>query len=329
MTTLLVVAAGESGPGSRETLEALGAARRVADEAGGRVVGAALGPPRGDVADDLARHGADEVWLVEDARVAQVDAGTLLATLLAVCTEVRPDAILLPAGPVGRDLAGRLAARLSAAAATGCVGLAWRDGALVLHRPVYGGRAVARLVPRATPVVVTLKPRAFDPAPAVAGRRPTVRRLVPDLAGARAETRPLERRAEAALGAALETARVVVSGGRGLGGPAPFALLEELAALLGGAVGASRVATDAGWAAPSRQVGQTGRTVSPDLYIAVGISGATQHLAGMSRSKVVVAVNTDPEAPIFSVAHLGVVGDYAAVLPALLDRLRELGAGPR
>jgi len=173
-------------------------------------------------------------------------------------------------------------------------------------------------------VVATLKPRAFEPAADGPEAPCELVRVEPEEDRAPARTAVLEKVAEEVRGVRLENARAVVSGGRGLKGPEPFVALQELASLLKGAVGATRAATDAGWTPVGWQVGQTGKTVSPELYIAVGISGAIQHLAGMSASKTIVAINSDPDAPIFKIAHLGVVGDFTTVLPPFITRCREL-----
>jgi electron transfer flavoprotein alpha subunit len=192
---------------------------------------------------------------------------------------------------------------------------------------MYGGRTVATFAPQRFPVVATVKPRSMEPAVEQAGRAGEEVLLTVTLDASLLRTRVVQRVTEEVRGVRLENAKVVVSGGRGLKGAEPFKQLEELAQLLKGAVGASRAATDAGWIPASWQVGQTGKTVNPDLYIAVGISGATQHLAGMTGSKTIVAINTDPDAPIFKVAHLGIVGDFKAVLPRFIEKCRELTQG--
>jgi electron transfer flavoprotein alpha subunit len=202
------------------------------------------------------------------------------------------------------------------------------DGdAILFRRQMYGGRTIATMTARRFPVVATVKPRTMTPAVGQAGLTGEEISVAISLDASLVRTRVVERVAEEVRGVKLENARVVVSGGRGLKGPEPFKQLQELAQVLKGAVGASRAATDAGWVPASWQVGQTGKTVSPDLYVAVGISGATQHLAGMTGSKTIVAINTDPDAPIFKVAHLGIVGDFKAILPKFAEKCKELIQG--
>ncbi|MEE8242936.1 MAG: electron transfer flavoprotein subunit alpha/FixB family protein, partial [candidate division NC10 bacterium] len=237
--------------------------------------------------------------------------------------------ILLPGDSLGRDLAGRLAFRLQTGIVTEVIDIDVHasEKSLRFSRQTYGGKAIAAIVPKAFPVVATLKPRTFDPAARAGDRTGTEIPVEGPLDAAQPRTRLVERIQEETTGVKLEDAQVVISGGRGLGGPEGFELLVELARVLKGAVGSSRAATDAGWVPSSMQVGQTGKTVSPDLYIAVGISGATQHVAGISGAKTIVAINTDPEASIFKVAHLGIVGDYKAILPPLIAKCRELVGG--
>ena len=192
-------------------------------------------------------------------------------------------------------------------------------------RPVYGGNAVARIgFGPGDPQVVTLRPGAIEPAEPDPSRSGEVENFSPCLDESVIQVRTIETVQEASDGVRLQDASVVVSGGRGLGGPEPFKHLEELARLLGGAVGASRAACDAGWLEYSHQVGLTGKSIAPDLYIAVGISGASQHMTGCSRAKTLVAINTDEEANVFKEATLGVVGDWSKVLPALVDEVKKL-----
>jgi electron transfer flavoprotein alpha subunit len=225
----------------------------------------------------------------------------------------------------GANVGARLGARLGAPVAQDCSVVVLAGDALRITRPVYGGSAVAEFdVPPAKPAIVIVRPGAYEAVP-VAGGSPEVVRF--DLRGVVREQRVklVETAAEARTGVRLEDAQAVVSGGRGLGGPAPFRQLSELAGLLGGAVGASRAACDAGWIDHSHQVGLTGKTVTPKLYLAVAISGASQHMAGCSGAGTIVAINKDREANIFKEARFGVAGDWQKVLPAFIATVRDLG----
>jgi electron transfer flavoprotein alpha subunit len=327
VTDVLILASGEGETPSPTTLELVGAARRLADAHHGRVQAALLGAARGSLGRALRAGGVDQLFLAEDPLLESYQAEVHLAALTQIVSQVRPQVILFPDDACGRELAPRLAFRLGAGIVTEVVAIESEGESVCFQRPMYGGRALARLVARHLPVVATVKPRAMAPAEERPGR-PGETVLVPlTLEESLRRTRIREHISEEVRGVKLETAKVVVSGGRGLKGADAFAALEELARLLKGAVGASRAAIDAGWAPPSRQVGQTGKTVRPDLYIAVGISGAIQHLAGMTNAKTIVAINTDPDAPIFKVAHLGIVGDFKAVLPRLIEKCRELIQG--
>ena len=318
MSTLVVVEArGEALP--PQALELVGAAQSLGEPTDALLVGSgvrALAPRlpvrRVLVADDQSlRPYLAEVWtpLVADA-VEQSQA----------------DVVLFPHTLLSRELAPRVAFRLGTAAVTDCTALGRADGQLVLTKPIYGGNALADYAVESRPVVATLRPRAF-PAAEPGGATPEVIDVAVPAASPRAVVVDTVQAAPSA-GPTLKDARVVVSGGRGLGGPENWNYVEELAAALGAAVGASRAVTDAGWVPPSLQVGLTGTTVSPDLYVAVGISGAVQHMAGCGGSRNLVAINRDPDANIFRHARWGIVGDYKEVLPALTARIKELkGSG--
>jgi electron transfer flavoprotein alpha subunit len=247
-----------------------------------------------------------------------------VSVLVQVAGQAKAQLVLLADDSLGKELAPRLAHRLGGGVVTEVIALEGEGSGVVFRRQMYGGRAIAAISARRFPVVATVKPRMLVPALEQAGRTGEEIPVPVSLETSMVRIKVLERVAEEVRGVKLENARVVVSGGRGLKGAEPFKQLEELAQVLKGAVGASRAATDAGWVPASWQVGQTGKTVSPDLYIAVGISGATQHLAGITGAKTIVAINSDPDAPIFKVAHLGVVGDFKAVLPKFIAKCREL-----
>jgi electron transfer flavoprotein alpha subunit len=246
-----------------------------------------------------------------------------LAALTPVLRDVRPSVVLLAHDFTGRDLAAPLAWALGASAITDVTALAPDGEAPRFVRPVLGGIARATLAPRTWPVVVTVRPKSQPPASATAGRSAPAEVVEPPLDGVTPRTRVVDTRREQTT-KRLEDADVVVAGGRGLGGPESFRLLDEAAAALDGVVGASRVAVDSGWVPTSYQVGLTGKIISPKLYVAVGISGAMQHMAGCSSAKTLVAVNRDPEAPILQHAHYAAIGDFKRIIPAFTERAREL-----
>ncbi|RPI40951.1 MAG: electron transfer flavoprotein subunit alpha/FixB family protein, partial [Betaproteobacteria bacterium] len=256
----------------------------------------------------------DATELVPEAR---------LPSIAAACGLIRPAVVLIAHGVMGAELGPRLAFRLDGAAATGCVDVTVEAGAVRCTRPCYGGLAREVNDYAQGPVVATIRSGVFEPASAIDGRKARIEELGAVDAAA-SSVRLLERISEPAEGVRLEDARIVVAGGRGLEGPEGFAVLQELAAELGAAVGSSRVPCDLGWCPHSWQIGLTGKTVTPELYIAVGISGAGHHMAGCGNAKTIVAINSDPEAAIFQDARFGVVGDYREVVPALTAQVRKL-----
>ncbi len=304
--------------------EALGEATRLAASLGGPVVGVCAAASDPGLA-ALGEAGAERVLLATHERFGYYDASGYAAAVVAAVQAVQPGAVLFAASAMGKDLAPRVAARIGAGLATDCTALRVEGGRLVATRPVYAGKAIQTVSFPRTPALVSLRPKVFA-AVSTAGRAAAVEPLALSLDASRPRARVT--RMAAAPGGKLDLteAEIIVSGGRGLKGPENFRVIEELAQALGATVGASRAVVDAGWRPHADQVGQTGKTVSPKLYVAVGISGAIQHLAGMSSSRCIVAINKDAEAPIFKVADYGVVGDLFEVVPALTEAVRKLYA---
>lgn len=320
-TCALVIVEHENGAATSLTLELLGLARRLVAD-GVRVVAACLGAGIADgVAKRLIANGADDVVVVDDPLLEPYQADAWLPDAVAIARHRAPTAILLPHTPMGADLAPRLAIRLDTTVATGCVDARSVDGVLRFTRPCYGGNATEIVSFRSAPAVATIKAKSQDALPGDDRRHGKVERWPATVTGDGVRTRITARTRADGTAGRLENAKVVVSGGRGIGGPEGFGNARILAELLGGAVGASRVACDLGWCPPSWQVGLSGKTVAPDLYIALGISGAGQHMAGCGNARTIVAVNTDSNADIFKSAHFGIVGDCREILPALIAEI--------
>ena len=308
------------------TSELLAAARSIADAAGEQVGVALL---NGDDAAGQAAiaQGADTAYLVQDDVLADMQLDAQVAALEKVCVDVQPSVVLIGRTLAGRDVGPRLAFRLGVGLAQDCLQVSadGDSGRVVAVRPVYGGNALAKVTfPDANPQMVVLRAKAYEPLEADDSRSGEVVVVNPGLDASIVKARLVETVTQEAEGVRLEDANIVIGGGRGLGGPEPFDQLEDLAGLLGGAVGASRAVCDAGWLDHSYQVGLTGKTITPDLYITVGISGASQHMAGCSASKHIVAINRDEDANIFKTASFGVVGDWKNVLPSFIETVREL-----
>jgi electron transfer flavoprotein alpha subunit len=317
---VLTFAESREGALRRSALEAVSEAKRLAEALSGAVESVLIGPGTRGLADELGAHGAARVHVFEQPELAAYATEPYARALAQVIGAVKPWAVLVPFTAMGRDLAPRVAAKVGAGLVSDCVALAVKDGRLEARRPMYAGKAYATVRWEGEPQVASLRPNVFALGARAAEAQTEVVGATVDGA---ARARVKEVHATAAGKVELTEAQIIVSGGRGLKGPENFHLVESLAGALGAAVGASRAVVDAGWVDHQYQVGQTGKTVSPTLYVAAGISGAIQHLAGMSSSKVIVAINKDPDAPIFKVANYGVVGDVFEILPKLTAAARE------
>jgi electron transfer flavoprotein alpha subunit len=325
MPTILTFAEVRDGKLRRPSLEAVSEARRLAKGLGATVQSVLIGSGVAAFAAELASYGADRVHVFDDAELASYATESFARALAQVIVQEKPAAVLVPFTAMGKDLAPRAAARVGAGLVSDCTKLDVKDGRLVARRPMYAGKAYATVAWEGEPQMATLRPNVFALGTPEPGRKFETVTGTADVTTRRA--RVVSMQASSGGKRELTEAQIIVSGGRGLKGPENFHLVEELAEALGAAVGASRAIVDAGWVDHQLQVGQTGKTVSPTLYVAAGISGAIQHLAGMSSSKVIVAINKDAEAPIFKVADYGVVADVLELLPKLTAAAREARSG--
>src|SRR6202162_3815413 len=291
-------------------LELLAKARELGD-----VEAIALGTGAKAAAATLGKHGAKVVHVNEDAAFEDYLAEPATDALAALHKQGAPDLILFALTTASREVAGRFAARLGVGLTSNVADLDAKDGGFVAKVPYFGGAKLASMKANSNPAIVLIRPKSFEASES--GGTPEVKELSVQIEAGSKRSHIVERVVEASEKVKLEEAKVVIAGGRGMGGPDNFPLLEDLAGALGGAVGASRAVVDAGWVPYSMQVGQTGKSVRPGVYIAVGISGAMQHTVGMKTSKVIIAINKDPEAPIMKMADLGVVGDALKIVPAL------------
>jgi electron transfer flavoprotein alpha subunit len=309
------------------TKEIINTGRKLGDDLAQPLGVLLIGQDIHELAEEAISLGADKVYTVDGAPFAESHPERYAVIIINACQQIAPSIILLGQTDMGRDIAPRLAARLGTAVCMDCVELAIdpETKSLLQTKPVYGGNAMAVwLSADYQPQVITMRPRVVAPAEPDTSRKGKIVPLSIAFDESTIKGKLLETVKEEVKGIKFEEAKVIVAGGGGIGGSEGFQLLQELAQVLGGTIGVSRVPCDEGWIPLSLEIGQTGYVVSPNLYIAVGISGAMQHLAGCSGSKCIVAINKDPEAHIFKEADFGVVGDYREVLPPLIEACKKL-----
>ncbi len=309
------------------TKELLNLGRRLGNLLGQKVNALLIGKDIEEKANELIKLGADNVYIVNGTQFTNPSPDLYLAIITEVCKELESRIILLSNTDMGRDVAPRLSVRLNGVVTLDCTDLYIHEETkrLVQVKPVYGGNAIAHWVSElGVPQIITIRPRSVMPSTPDQSRKGDIIKLNISIGQSMIKAKLIETVKEDIRGVKLEDAKVIVGGGGGIGGVEGFKLLEELAKVLRGAVGVSRVPCDEGWMPLSLEIGQTGHIVTPNLYIAIGISGAPQHMVGCAGSKYIVAINRDPEAQIFKEVNYGLVGDYREILPAFIEKCREL-----
>ncbi len=319
---ILVFAEQRDGKLKKTAFETVSIGRSLADETDGNLTAVVVGSGIKNIAKELGKFGASNILVADDERLDKFVPSAYSRVIFSIIKSKNPDVVLFPFSSMGKELVPSVAARLGVSAASDCTKVEISNGEIICHRPVFSGKAVAKVNFSNKPAVISLRPNTFSITEKPVS--PNITDIKPDLAPDDFLTIIKEIVSAESKRPELTEADIIVSGGRGMGGADKFSILEELADLLGAAVGASRSAVDAGWRPQKDQVGQTGKTVSPDLYIACGISGAIQHIAGISSAKYIVAINNDIEAPIFKVANYGIIGDLFEVVPAMIDELKNV-----
>jgi len=309
--------------------ELLGCGRKLADDLGQELSAVLVGSGVSELAKEAIAYGADKVYVVDDPQLKDYQTDSYVSVMGKVVGQAAPRILLMGQTSLGRDLAPRLAFRFKTAASLGCLELAIdpQSKLLLQTKPVYGGNAQAVFVCESLPQIATVRAKTMTPLEPDPSRKGEVAKIDAALDPSAIRTKVLEKVAEKITGIKLEDAEVIVCGGRGIGGAEGFTQLEELAKLLKGAVGATRPPCDNEWVPAGAQIGLTGKIVAPELYIAIALSGSSQHMSGCSGSKTIVAINKDPEANIFREARFGLVGDWKKALPAFTEKLKELLAG--
>jgi len=307
------------------TAEMLGAGKKLATKLGEPLCAALLGSGIKGLAAEAVAFGADKVFVVDDANLKDYQSDAYVTAAESVIKQANPRIVLLGQSTVGRDLAPRLAFRFNTSISMDCVDLDIDANKLLVQtKPVYGGNARAIFTTEALPQMATVRPKAMTALPRDAAKTGEVVDVASGIDPAKIKTKFVKKIKEEVAGVKLEDAPAVIAGGRGIGGPEGFKQLEELARLFKGAVGATRPAVDNNWVPATIQVGLTGKIVAPELYIAIALSGSSQHMAGCSGSKTIVAINKDPESNIFREARFGIVGDWKQALPAFTAKVKEL-----
>ncbi|MDP8012187.1 MAG: electron transfer flavoprotein subunit alpha/FixB family protein [Thermoplasmata archaeon] len=308
------------------TFQLITKARELADTLNTSLSTVLIGYNINDMAKEPIYYGADKVYVLDNKMFDPYIAEVYSAVLAKFIDQLKPEIVLIPATHTGREYGPRIAAALQTGMTADCTDLAIKNGRFIQIRPAYGGNIMGEIfTPNHRPQIATVRPNVFKARDPDTSRKGEIINSAPDLSGINIRTYIKDVVKTTVAGAKkIDEAKVIVSGGRGVGSKEGFELLKQLADLLGGAVGASRVAVDLGWMPKSAQVGQSGITVAPDLYIACGISGTIQHIVGMKDSKIIVAINKDPNAPIFNIADFGIVGDLNEVIPIFIDELKKV-----
>lgn len=323
---LLVFTEQRNGQLKKSSIETLSEGKRMCDSLQGKLTAIVIGQGIENLSSEISKYEVDKIILCDHELLSHYSPDAYSTVLTEIAKKEEPMCFLLPGTAMGKDLAPRVAAGLQTGLASDCIKVIVSDQKEIKAiRPIYSGKIHATVaIPLPNPSLLTLRPNIFSTLEPVDGRSPEIINFSPSLTADSIKAKVVDLLKEEGAELDVTEANIIVAGGRAMKGPEGFKILEELANALGGAVGASRAAVDAGWIDHQHQVGQTGKVVSPDLYFACGISGAIQHIAGMTSSKYIVAINKDPEAPIFKMANYGIVGDLFEVIPLLTQEIKKL-----